>query len=265
MKIREIIDIIEKAVPSEIQEEWDNSGIQIFASEGNIRRILVAMEINNDVVIEAQSLNAGLIVTHHPLIFRALSSVSIRNVTGQYIVDLIKSGISVYSTHTPFDKVEGGNNDWLAAKLGLSNITSFISGDGNQMIGRVGDFLCEITLGELADSISRKLSVPVEQLRTVGEKSELIRRVGICTGSGADLADLALENACDLLITGDVKYHDAQNAKSKGLCLIDAGHYGTEKSFAENFSKLMRRELLRLNYNEVEVIESAVDLNPFSG
>lgn len=264
MKIRKIISLIEQIAPLESQEEWDNSGIQIMISDGNVEKLLVALEITDEVISEAKELNADMIITHHPLIFGDISSVSAEDVTGRYITELISAGISVYSSHTPFDKAPGGNNDWLAERIGLTEVDGFSDGSSVQMIGRCGEFASPLTLFSLAALVSDRLEIPPEQIRIVGDKSETVMRAGICTGAGADLADAALENGCDVLITGDVKYHDAQNAKAKGLCLIDAGHYGTEKTFTENFADKIRKKLLEAGDTETVVIESSVDINPFS-
>ena len=104
MRIDDFIKEVERIAPLELQEEWDNSGIQIRASNGEIRRVLVALEINDGVIDEAIGAGADLILTHHPLIFGSLKKIDGNDITGNHIVKLIKRGISVYSTHTPFDK-----------------------------------------------------------------------------------------------------------------------------------------------------------------
>ena len=116
-----------------------------------------------------------------------------------------------------------------------------------------------MTLVAMMDLIAERLQMDPEQIRAVGRPETLIETVGICTGAGADLMDLALENGCQLFITGDLKYHDAQKARAMGLSVIDAGHYGTEKSFAENFA----RKLEQKAGDQIEVIQSEVDIDPF--
>lgn len=264
MKIRKIISLIENIAPLDSQEEWDNSGVQIMTDDGNVSRILVALEITDEVISEAKDFGAEMIITHHPLIFGGTDNVSVEDVTGRYILELVSSGISVYASHTPFDKAPGGNNDWLAEKIDLQNVEGFSEGVSFDMIGRCGDLTAPLSLFDLSMMVSTRMDIPFEQIRTVGDVTETINRVAICTGAGADLADKALENGCDVLITGDVKYHDAQNAKAKGLCLIDAGHYGTEKTFAENFADKLRKELLNAGDTETMIIESSVDIYPFS-
>ena len=142
MRIDDFTGMLENIAPLETQEEWDNSGWQIKLTDGEISKVMVALEINRQVIFDAVLNNIDLIITHHPLIFGGINNVDHNNNTGNYIVELIKHGISVYSTHTPFDKCHGGNNDYLGMILGLENVSlmgtdssgfcrmGFVSGQG---------------------------------------------------------------------------------------------------------------------------------------
>ncbi len=259
MRFDEMIQAIEKVAPKSIQESWDNSGIQVAVNDGMISRVLTALEMTDEVIQEAIDEDIDMIITHHPLIFGGIKSVDFRDMTGSYIVKLMNAGISVYSSHTPFDKVEGGNNDYLAELIGLRDISGFTDGDDVDMIGRVGMLPYPVTLADMVDIIAEKLDMEPEQVRCVGYPDQKINTVGMCTGAGADLMDLAIANGCQLFVTGDLKYHDAQKAKAMGIAVIDAGHYGTEKTFAENFAEKLRA----VTGDRVEIIESKVDIDPF--
>ena len=104
MRIDDFIEKLENIAPPETQEEWDNSGWQIKLIDGEISKVMVALEINRQVIYDAVLNNVELIITHHPLIFSGIKKVDCNDITGDYIAKLIKHGISVYSTHTPFDK-----------------------------------------------------------------------------------------------------------------------------------------------------------------
>lgn len=259
MKPGEIIQAIEMIAPQYLQESWDNSGIQIAVDDREINCILTALEITDEIIQEAIDENADMIVTHHPLIFGGINSVDFRNTIGSYIVKLMNGGISVYSTHTPFDKTEGGNNDYLAELIGLRDISGFTDGDKVDMIGRVGMLPHPVPLASMVDIVAEKLELEPEQMRCVGYPEQMISTVGLCTGAGADLMDLAFDNGCQLFITGDLKYHDAQKAKAMGLAVIDAGHYGTERTFVDNFSERLRN----ITADRVKIVESKVDIDPF--
>ena len=259
IRFEELIRAIEQIAPQHLQESWDNSGIQIATGKLEIEKVLTSLELTDEIVEEAIREDADMIITHHPLIFGGVKKIDFRDVTGALIIKLLNAGISVYSSHTPFDKAEGGNNDYLAELIGLRDISGFTYGDEVEMIGRIGILQHPMTLASMVDVIAEKLAVETEQIRFVGDPNQMITTVGLCTGAGADLMDLAIGNGCQLFVTGDLKYHDAQNAKAKGIAVIDAGHYGTEKTFADNFAEKLRA----ITGNQVEIVESKTDIDPF--
>lgn len=260
MRWEEVEAAIEEIAPLNLQEKWDNSGLQLLWEEREIHKILICMEITDAVVSEAIEGDFDAIITHHPLIFGSLSSIDCRKSTGRYITGLAAKQIAVYSTHTPFDKTEGGNNDYLAELLGLKDVTAFTDGDEMELIGRVGRLEQALPLNKLAEYTAGRLALEPQRICFVGKADALIEVVGICTGAGAELMELAMANDCDVLITGDLKYHQAQDALEQGFAMIDAGHYGTERFFTENFTKRLRRK----TKGAIEVIQSQVNLEPFS-
>lgn len=265
MKMSELISEIEIIAPREMEEEWDNCGMQINMGNQEVNRILVALEITKGVIAEAMMKDIDFIITHHPLLFNKIDVVDYNAITGNYIIDLIKAGISVYSAHTTFDDAFGGNNEYLADILGLSRIRRIknkrpaMKGDVREyVVGRMGDFSEPITMEAACRLIEKALDVKGE-LKTVGDSNKIIRTVGLCSGAGGDTMRAAIKNGCDLFITGDVRHHEAQIAIEKGICVIDAGHYGTEKIFAENFADKLRKNV----GSAVQIIESEINTNPF--
>ena len=256
MKLNAFIKEIEKIAPLSLMEEWDNSGIQLRCKD-SCKKVLVALEINDDVIDEAIMNKCDLILTHHPLIFFPEKSVDINNITGNYICKLIKNDISVYSSHTPFDKCKGGNNDYLAKILGIQGVKSLSGDDTN--ITRVGKLREEISLIDFVNFAVEKVGYPKEFVRFTGHPDRKIRKIGLCTGAGSDFIDLAVKNKCDLFITGDVKYHEAVNAKANGIAVLDLGHYGTEYLFKDNIISLFEDKK-----DVPKLIKSKVDGNPFT-
>ena len=218
-----------------------------------------------------------MIVTHHPLLFSGIKKLTDEDPAGRLIRQLVKQDIAVYSCHTPFDKTKGGNNDVLAGVLKLSNVRNLAGekvGSPEDMvmrkeeadIGRCGEFRRPISVEELVERLSEGLGIRPESIRiATGDRegaagSELrFHKAGLCTGAGADLLPMAQKLGCDVFVTGDVKYHEAQEAAAYGICLIDAGHYGTEKLFG----KTMQSILASMLPARVEVLASGVDLDPF--
>jgi len=264
VRLEDIADIIEEKAPLSTQESWDNSGWQIRLDDGEnagISKILVALELNREVAEEAVSQGAELIVCHHPLIFGGLKSVDDKSVTGNIIAGLIRKGISVYATHTPFDKCSGGNNDYLAGLLGLTD-AGLIPGDESG-ICRMGMADGTVSAGEMTARFAEKTGQDIRFFRLAGKMEQPVKQVGICTGSGAEFLDIAAAAGCDLFITGDVKYHTAHHALELGIGLLDLGHYGSEQIFTENMAGLLKRELAQRGL-DAQVIESSINLNPFT-
>lgn len=257
MKREKLIQIIEEISPGETAESWDNCGWQVKCAGDTVKTVLVALEVTHQVIDEAVAEGAELILTHHPLLFSGVKKVDEGDVIGGYLFRLIQSGISVYSCHTSFDKAAGGNNDYLGKLLELENVRAF---DRDNGLCRKGETPFEITLAELMHRAAEAFAIDESQFRCVGELSDSIATVGWCTGAGSEFIKDAFEEGCDLYITGDLKYHEAQAAKEMGICVLDAGHYGTEKIFTENMAELLRGKCAG---QDLDVLESALDLNPF--
>ena len=258
VELKQIADAIESIAPLYTQENWDNSGWQIHLEASKVERILVTLEINEDVVSEAVEKGAQMIVSHHPLIFGGVKKIDDRNASGRMISRLIQNGISVYATHTPFDKCEGGNNDYLAKLLGLTAIQPIPADETG--ICRMGTLKTAVAAAELAAAYAERTGQDCRSYRLVGNPSEKITTVGLCTGAGSEFFRAAEEAGCDLFVTGDVKYHEAHHAREIGITLLDLGHFGSEQIFAENMAAILRSRL----GDCAEIIESEIRLDPFA-
>ena len=250
IKYDELIAAIESFAPLDEYIDIDSSGIQVKTEADAFGRILVCLEINDDVIDEAIKEKADMIITHHPLIFYPMSNVTNDDVTGRYVIKLIEHGISVYSSHLPFDFCATGNNAYLSQLLGLNDVIH----------GSVGTFEQPVTLKEACELTEKALDLPAGYIKVVDGGKDQIRKVGYCTGAGGDMIRDALKEGCDLFITGDLKLHEAQYAKAMGISVIDAGHYGTEKIFTENFAKQLREKI----GDSAVVIEAKANTNPYT-
>ncbi|MDR0519679.1 MAG: Nif3-like dinuclear metal center hexameric protein [Clostridiales Family XIII bacterium] len=280
--VNELIGAIEEKFPLHLQENWDSSGWQIALPpvEGGVSRILVALEITREIIAEAKDLGAELIVEHHPLMFGKLANIdataSAPGPEGAYIAALIESGISVYAAHTTFDTADGGMNDALASALGLTGVKGFPSaagagalglpdgaedGDGGKWIhpiGRKGSLPAPVSFGVMAREAAGIFGME-GRLKTIGDPEATVRTVALCGGAGGDFVTDAIKEGVDLYITSDVKHHEAQWAREKGLMLIDGGHWGTEKIFVPEMAKFLREKF----GDSVEIRESRANQDPW--
>lgn len=231
--VRDFLNYLNTLAPLETQEEWDNSGMLVGDMNAEVKMAVVVLDIDLWAVETAKKLGANLIISHHPVIFRAMKSFT----RGSVPFELASSSISAICCHTPLDIADGGTNDALADLLG------FTAYKGENPIIRFTD-IEEITADNLASLIAEKLDTKV-RFADAGKK---IRKVAICTGGGASLMYEAGE--IDAYITGDAKHNDFLDAVSAGVTLIAAGHYETEIPVVPVIAEKLKKQ-----FPDIEIID----------
>ncbi len=348
-------------------EAWDNPGLQIGDPAAEVNRVMVALDPAPEVIDSALNASCQILVTHHPLIFKPLNSISTATAHGTAIHKAIRGGLSIISLHTNYDIASGGLNDLLAARIGLASCAplkitatgelvklavfvpcdhlervrsamfpfsatqgmyrdcSFAAGgigtftplegaepftgtvgvlarvpeerlemlvlrtqlpravkallaahpyeepafdvypllnDGEKLgLGRIGLLPVPLTLAEYAGQLKKDLSAPA--LRYVGDPAARISKVALCSGSGASLLREAARSGADLLVTGDVKYHEARDAEDLGIALIDAGHFPTEIIMVNEITERLGRALAAAGYTDCSVEACRTEMDPF--
>ena len=346
-RVKDIISIMEEHFPPCLAEAWDNSGLQLGSTNKAIKKVAVALDLDESILNQALELKVAMIITHHPLFFKPLKQINYATPVGRIIQRIVKAGISVYTAHTNLDAAEKGLNQILAELLGLQDIDllgnskkeelyklvtfvpashceevrqaingagagfignysdcsfrvrgtgTFRPGAGTQpFLGQVGEleeadefrletvvrkrelaqvlqamqeahpyeevafdifrleqagkgysmgrcgFLPEeTTLGDYARQVKETLGL--EAVRVVGDLNKVVRKVAIVSGSGASLIPGISQQGVELLVTGDLKYHEARDAEALGLAIIDAGHQGTEEIISAHLSGFLQQE-----------------------
>jgi dinuclear metal center YbgI/SA1388 family protein len=354
--VKDIIGLLEEKAPLFLQESYDNSGLQWGDPERDVKKVLVCLDFTEQSLEAAAKENAGLIISHHPPLFKPLRNINTAAGIGAMIAECIKRDICVYAMHTNYDTAKDGLNYYLAKTLELEQVTAlkthyrealyklvvfipedslsavrsamyeagagwiekyshcgfFVKGNGtfkplegtNPYIGQTGkletvdEYRLETIVPEnLLDSVIQSMlkAHPYEEvaydvyrlenggheysLGTVGKltkgmkpdefishvkeklKVSNVRIIGsvdgkpinsvavFCGSFDGDIKPLVQKNA-DALVTGDLKYHDAQQLKQSGIFTVDAGHYYTEKLFVMAIS-----ELLKSSFKDVIIIE----------
>ena len=353
--------------PPGLAESWDNSGLQVGDPRAIISRIMVALDATPAVIESALASACNLLITHHPLIFTSQKSISAATPQGASIHAAIRGALAVVSMHTNYDCAEGGLNDLLAERIGLSicvplQVTSvreqtklvvyvpeehlervrsallphaealgaytdcsfsapgvgtftplngarpFIGvvgalervaeyrlellmdrtalpraikalvaahpyeepafdiypllNEGRKLgLGRIGRLPEPVSLSEFAARLRKNLAAP--GLRFVGNPDALLAKVALCGGSGASLLRTAVRSGADVLVTGDVKYHEAREAEELGIAIVDAGHFPTEIIMVNAVTERLERMLAEAGYGDCEVIACGVESDPF--
>jgi dinuclear metal center YbgI/SA1388 family protein len=235
MKIADLITWFEAWVNPDWQESWDNCGWQI--QPGVMKQsanALVCLTPTLAVMQEAIALRqAGaainLIFAHHPLIFNPLKSLQV----GEAIADIVHlcftHQIGIYSAHTNFDQVNHGTADVLAEALNLRQTKPMVPTQEGRGYGRVGYLEPALTLQQLLALIQNQISPPDLIFSPTEDLNQSIQRVAVLGGSGASYIQAAVRAGAQAYLTSDCKFHQFQESRDRGLILIDAGHYATER------------------------------------
>lgn len=221
---------IEALAPPALAESYDNVGWQIGWDEVPVRAVLVTLDVDPRVAAEAERVGANLIVAHHPLFFFGLKRIDPSSGRGQLLRRLLCGEIAVFAAHTNLDAVRGGVNGALASALGLEAQAPLRPVPGaphDWGFGATCEVPTPLTTAELARRVHERLGTPAPRVAPAGRGPH--RRVALLGGSGAEMIPDALAAACTCFITGEVKYHQAQEAVSQGLTVIEAGHYWSER------------------------------------
>lgn len=346
-RIQDLLGLTNTLYPPILAEDWDNVGLHAGDPSAELKKVLVALDPSEKALQAALDSGAQALLSHHPLIFHPLKSLTPTDATGRVLFRAIREGIAVLCAHTNLDCGRQGLNDWLAAALGLSEVKPlsgrkqgelyklvvfvptgyegrvaealFAAGAGkvgnydrcsfrtggsgtfrpgaqtdpfvgavgrNETVrevrletilpreslrrtvdrmlrahpyeeaaydliplantrldvglGRLGRLTEATTLSEFAAGVKEALGASA--LRMVGEPARRVAKVAVCGGSGASLLGDALSRGADVLVTGDVKYHEARNAEDRGIALIDAGHFATERLMVKGLARTLRKE-----------------------
>ena len=238
MKVKEIISAIEEFAPLSIQEGWDNSGLCVGSPEDEVTSVLLALDCTPELVNEAVSCGADMIVTHHPLIFKGLKKISVEDQVGEAVVKAIRAGISIYAAHTSADKVLAGVSGAMAARLGLKNVRILDEDGEGTGLGTIGDFDSPMTAEEAVNFVKERFSL--KAMRTSRPVEGLVSRVAMCGGSGGSLISAAKAAGADLYISGDISYHNFFTEKD--FMIMDIGHYESEIEIVDILFSLIKKK-----------------------
>lgn len=228
MKIRDIAAVIEGFAPLSLQESYDNSGLVVGRYDDEVHRALLAVDVTEAVLDEAEAGQCDLIITHHPIVFHALKRFNSASYVERCVERAIRSGIALYACHTNLDSARGGMSWRVGEMIGLRDMTVLqpLPQDASTGFGVVG------LLPESEDAVA--FLRRVKQLFGVGAVRHnaiadacRVQRIAVCTGAGGSLIDTAVAAGADLYLTADLRYNDFMRGE-RGMIIADIGHFESE-------------------------------------
>jgi dinuclear metal center YbgI/SA1388 family protein len=259
----------EELWPASLAEEWDEVGLVAGHPSAAVTKILFAVDPTIEVIEEAIEWGAELVIAHHPLLLKGVTSVAANTAKGKAVHRLIESGTALLTVHTNGDSAVGGVSDVLADALGLQDVaplTPAADGLPEEGIGRVGDLADVLTLGDFAARVFGILPSVAGGVRVAGDRDGLVRRVAVCGGAGDSLfAEVRASNA-DVYLTADLRHHPASEAREAAVndrpYLIDVSHFASEWLWLPAAAEALGNVLSDQGH-EVEIRVSTTNSDPW--
>ena len=260
MTVSDIIAAIEGFAPSHYQESWDNTGLQVGDRSAECTGVLVCVDVTPGVVDEAISRGCNLIVSHHPLLFNGLKSITGATPVELSVIRAIGGGVSIYSSHTAVDNTPGGVSHTMAARLGVrpdAVLTPLASQPGGEIgTGVVGNLPEALTPEQLIALVKETFGSPVARCTNPDAAARQITRVAMCGGSGGSLIADAEASGAQAYITSDTRYHDFVDHQNS-ILIIDIGHFESEQCTKDIFYQIIRQK-----FANFAVYKSTTETNP---
>ncbi|WP_418982962.1 Nif3-like dinuclear metal center hexameric protein [Alistipes sp.] len=248
MQIKQITDLIERFAPLAWQESYDNAGLIVGRPDQEVHAALLAVDVTEEVLDEAERTGCDLVITHHPIVFHALKRFNSADAVQRCVERAIRRGIALYACHTNLDSAPGGMSWRLAELLGVGGLTVLQpallqpAGEEAQVgFGVVGDLAQPVGTVEFMRRMQRKLDVRV--VRYSDPATPEVRRVAVCTGAGASLIGEARRAGADLYVTADLKYNDFMTP-DKALTVADIGHFESEYCAIQLLFDILSKNLI---------------------
>lgn len=263
--LADAIAVASRLWPVEGAERWDAPGLIVGDPKAEVGRILLAVDAVGATAREAVETGSELLLVHHPLLLRGVTSVAEDRPKGALISQLIRGGCALLAAHTNADIVADGTSAVLAGRLGLRAIQPIVPSavDPALGLGRVGQLAAPTTLGQLARVLAAVLPATAQGVRAAGDPGQEVSTVALCAGAGDSLLAHPVVMSADVYITSDLRHHPASEAREAALlgagpALIDIAHWAAEWLWLDTAAEQLRAAL-----PDVEVVVSELRTDPW--
>ena len=263
MKLSEITEYLESIAPIKFQENYDNSGLLVGEPNMTCTGAIIALDMTEEVILEAIQKNCNVVIAHHPIIFSGIKKFDNRRYVDRAVITAIKNDIALYAIHTNLDNVlRSGVNGKIAQKLGLQNVVAlrphsaapfepeFVLGSG-----AVGELTGPLSEERFLDYVKERMNI--KMIRHTMLLNKKIKKVAVCGGAGSFLLPKAIEVQSDVFITSDFKYHEFFDA-NKEIIVLDIGHYESEYFTIELLLELISKKFPKFAAHYTNVVTNPV-------
>ncbi len=255
-----VVAALDERYPPVWAEQWDRVGLVLGDPELAVRHVLAVVDVVPETVQEALDLGADLIVAHHPLLLRGVSSVAPTTYKGRIVHRLIKADVALYVAHTNADTANPGVSDALAARFGLTGLRPLNpAGEDGRGIGRIGRLPAPLTLAALTELAAAVLPPTAWGVRAAGDPDRLIETLAVSGGSGDSFLGAVTAAGVDAYLTADLRHHPAgEHLAAGGPALLDVAHWASERPWLDEVAAWLRDRCA------VQVTVSDLDTDPWT-
>jgi dinuclear metal center YbgI/SA1388 family protein len=262
--VLDVVNALDRRYPRDWAEPWDRVGLVLGDFAHPVTRVLCVVDCVPETVDQALDVGADLIVAHHPLLLKPVSSIAPDTYKGRIIHRLIRGDVALYVAHTNADVASPGVSDALAARLGLAGLRPLVpsagaaAGDGRGT-GRVGELAVPMTLAEFTGFAAGRLPATAAGVRAAGDPDRTIRTVAVCGGAGDSFLTDAKRARVDAYLCADLRHHPAsEHLAEGGPALLDVAHWATERPWLDEVAAWLAGQF------DVQVTVSDVDTDPWT-
>ncbi len=257
--VRDVVGALDGRYPRDRAEQWDRVGPVLGDFDTEVRRVLCVVDCVPETVEEAVTAGADLILAHHPLLLKGVSSLAPDTYKGRIVHRLIRAGIALYVAHTNADVANPGVSDALAARLGLTATRPLVPGEDGGGLGRIGELPEAMPLAELAAYAARRLPATAAGVRAAGDPRRPIRTMAVCGGAGDAFLGDATRAGVDAYLCADLRHHPAgEHLAEGGPALLDVAHWASERPWLDEVAGWLRERF------PVDVVVSDIDTDPWT-
>lgn len=262
--VLEVVNALDRRYPRDWAESWDRVGLVLGDLAHPVSRVLCVVDCVPETVDEALAAGADLVVAHHPLLLRPVSSIAPDTYKGRIIHRMIRGDVALYAAHTNADVADPGVSDALARRLGLSGLRPLVPASGaaageGRGTGRIGELPEPMSLAELTGFASERLPATTAGVRAAGDPERTIRTLAVCGGAGDSFLADATRAGVDAYLCADLRHHPtSEHVAEGGPALLDVAHWASERPWLDEVAAWLREEF------GIEVLVSDVDTDPWT-